>query len=57
MERCEQCRFFSALESVCRKNPPVVFPVAQPTGVASFGLFPPTKDSNWCGAFELRREP
>lgn len=59
---CGNCRFFRQME--CRKNPPLghAFIVPQQnalTGVQSLapqtiGYWPPTKQNQWCGAWEAR---
>lgn len=50
---CGTCRFFSALDKECRKNPPVVLPMMTGGGrPASLGVFPPTTENKWCGAHE-----
>lgn len=57
IERCETCRFFSALTNECRRKAPAAFPVGTGAGqVQVLGVFPPTKAANWCGEFEGRQE-
>ena len=51
---CAGCAHFAALAEECRKNPPAVFPIMQPQGIAFVAGFPPMKPTNWCGSFEAR---
>jgi len=60
-QSCGNCRYFAALKNVCRKNPPalVTFAVADTLGrqqMQSVGVFPPTTDAEWCGAWSDEAE-
>lgn len=55
-ESCGNCRYFAALASVCRKNPPAIFPAMEQdalgrTGLKFHGAFAPTLETWWCGAW------
>lgn len=57
-ESCGNCRFFSALKELCRKNPPIPFPSQDSRGqIIGLGMFPPVKSDNWCGAYEPSPKP
>ncbi len=49
---CQDCKYFSALTSECRKNPPVPVMIAGRDGPHVLGMFPATRADQWCGAFE-----
>lgn len=46
---CGNCRYFSAMQKQCRKQPPTLIPIQNPNGMGTIGTWPPTKDSDWCG--------
>lgn len=58
MFTCSSCRFFSALDNMCRRNPPTAFPVPNQLGQLSImGIFPPTQASSLaCGEHKGRAE-
>ena len=59
MNTCSTCKFFSALKSQCRKNPPVPFLIGanaqgQPMIVS---VFPPTTKDDICGEWLNEHDP
>lgn len=52
---CGNCSAFSALTKECRANPPVahLFPGAGGQ-VINMGVFPSTREENWCNKWEKR---
>lgn len=54
---CSTCRFFSALDSQCRRNPPTPFPIPNQLGqVSVVSIYPPTQPQSWCGEHKQRLE-
>lgn len=54
MESCAKCKFYRKMTADCRREPPKVFPLTMASGeFKAIGLWPPTKDANWCGEFSL----
>jgi len=53
--QCATCKFFSALQTECRKHPPRVFMIMHPTrGPAFVGAFSPVQGHHWCGEYEAK---
>lgn len=56
-ESCGNCRFYAALKSLCRKNPPtlVTAVITDPLGrqsVEAQGVFTPVGQGDWCGSWQ-----
>lgn len=53
--RCANCFFFyhSHLEKAmqCRKNPPQATAFPNGNGLQIISIYPPTKETDWCGEF------
>lgn len=53
---CKTCPFYAALNRECRANPPKAFPIPTgPNNIQTFGLFPATREENWCGKHPARQ--
>jgi hypothetical protein len=55
VKTCSSCVYFAALQAQCRKNPPTAIAAANGNQLQIIGIWPPTKDSDWCGAHESDR--
>lgn len=62
VERCGDCRWYHVKEKECRAHPPkaFVFPgsksslTGQQTGPAIVGIWPSTREGEWCGEFKAK---
>lgn len=54
IRKCRTCMSYAAMESQCRKNPPIaaVMGVSQRGDPLVIGMFPFAAPDNWCGAYE-----
>lgn len=53
---CEECRYFSRLDTQCRKSPPTVVMMQTPGGVQMAQAWPPVRGGDWCGEFRSSNE-
>lgn len=52
---CKTCPHFAVLQQECRAQPPTVFPIPAPGGqLNTVGVWPPTREGNWCGQHPMR---
>lgn len=52
---CDTCPNFSKLTGECRADSPRVFPLPGPGGSLNMiGVWPPTRETNWCSQHPLR---
>lgn len=49
-ESCGTCRFFRALDSLCLRYPPHVYPIRDRLqGIGPLTILPVVTSSHWCG--------
>lgn len=57
MHTCVTCRWFAPLAKECRVLPPQPVMVQGPGGQSAvLGIFPATREDNWCGRHPLTQE-